>query len=316
MKVRPFALPAATHQVPSRLSMSYSPKLGYMQEIKPAFKDVASAELPGTFPDKFVKTLEEADLIVSVSGREALREILWGIPPMPLTLTTQGLVLERLRRVNRGLPTNTEKKDAQNGEEEIRHTANNFFLQLLETKSFEYAIGVAIKQSPGLLGGSYLYQIIIELVRAGLLLNTSTRSHIQHEPVGSGPLSSREIENAQFGANGERGQVSLNTGIITHIIEHPFGQFSPFLTSLLQHNDAATLEGNIYEYMWSRKTIRSGRTPALARTTLLEKGVEVISASDMNMKGVADKCHELLAKKAGRMKLFSPKGEEGVYSIS
>ena len=244
--------------------------------------------------------LEEADLIVSVSGREVLKELFRNFPPVALTPTVQELVLERLAR----LPTNKPNKDAQNEEEtyrDIRYTTDDLFRQLMKAKSFEYAIEMATKQSPELLGKSDLYEIISELVRAGLLLNSPAKERIPGLPIWSGPLYPNQIEDAQFGANGERGQVSLDTAIITRIIEYPSEKFSPFLRNLLQHNDVATLEGNIYEYIWSRRTILSGRTPALARAALLEKGVRVLPVSAMNMEEATIRCHELHTAMTRRM---------------
>jgi len=331
IKVRPFAISAIMHQIPSELPMACSPKLGHNQEVnqevKPAFRSMTSVELLGTFPDKFIQMLEEADLILSVNGREILKDILREIPPMPLTLTAQRLVLKRLEE----LPTNAPNEDEEEQYREIRDTAHDLFLPLMEAKSFEYAVEVAIKQSPKL-RNSDLKHIIIELVRAGLLLNSSVKSYIEDKPMvtESGPFSfcsSEGIESAQFGANGERGQISLNTGIITCIIEHPSEQFSPFLRNLLQHNDVATFEGNIYEYVRSRRTILLGRAPganqttalALARGALLEKGVRVIPASEMIMKEATNQCHKLLKEKAWEVGLFRSGRNvpwKGVYSIS
>ena len=262
------------------------------QKVKPAHRNVTSTELPTTFPDKFIEMLDEADLIVSVSGRKVLHQILREIPPVPLTLTVQDLVLERLEE----LPTNAPREDTQNEEEqyrELRYTADELFQQLAKAQSFKYAAEVAAKQSPQLPGESDLYEIIFELVRAGLLLNSPAENPISDFPIWSGPLYPADIENAHFGVNGQRGKISLDTGIITRIIEHPLEQFSPFLRKLLQHNDATTLEGNIYEYVWSRRTLISDRTPAQARAALLEKGVRVTPTSAMNMEKATTKCHEL-----------------------
>ncbi|RPB21811.1 hypothetical protein L211DRAFT_851263 [Terfezia boudieri ATCC MYA-4762] len=212
----------------------------------------------------------------------------------------QKLVLEHLRRVNNSI--NGEKQ------KEKKTITGHYFLRLTKTEPFKYATWVALKQSPEPPGENYLYQIIFELVKAGLLM---VKPHILNEPIGTSPLSLKEIENSQFGANGERGKVSLNTGIITKIIERPMEKFSPFLTNLLQHNDVATLEGNIYEYVWSRRTLVSGWTPDLARSTLREKGVCVIPMSEENMKEATDKCHGLLMEKAVYMGCFDLKKDDG-----
>ncbi|RPB21809.1 hypothetical protein L211DRAFT_851261 [Terfezia boudieri ATCC MYA-4762] len=291
IKVSHFALSAIMHQIPSELPLAYSPKVDHGQEIKPAFRNVTSAELPKTFADKFIKMLKEAAVHVTLPGQKVLKEVLREIPPMALSLTAQGLVLEHLEE----LPTNMPKAEGENEEDlyrKIRYIANDNFQKLLEVKSFEHAVGVAIKQSPELLGESDLYQIIFELVRAGLLWYSTSIKEMDMS-MSSGPLNDREIQSAQFGANGERGQISLSTGIITRIIECPKENFSPFLRNLLKHNDVATLEGNIYEYICSRRTILSGLTPAMARTTLLKKGVYVIPASAMNMEKATNRCHQL-----------------------
>ena len=137
IKIRPFTLSAIMHQAPAELPMVCSPKLNHMQnhmqEIKPASRDMISSELPGTFSDRFIQMLEEADLIVSASGREILKGILREIPLMPLTLTAQELILGRLKE----LPTNAQKGVWQSEEEqhdEIKGTADDLFLSLMEAK--------------------------------------------------------------------------------------------------------------------------------------------------------------------------------------
>ncbi|KAF8444226.1 hypothetical protein BGX38DRAFT_1198732 [Terfezia claveryi] len=301
MKVRPFALSAIMHQIPSELPLPYSPKVSHGQEIKPAFGNVTSAEQPETFAGKFLQMLKEANVIVSVRGKEVLKEVLREVPPVALTLTAQGLVLEHLEE----LPTNMPNVDGQNEEDryrEIRYIASDLFQKLLEAKSFEHAVGVAMKQSPELLGESDLYQIIFELVRAHLLVYPTCKEVFLGFPIGSGPINRNEIQDAQFGANGKRGRISINTGIIARIIECRKENFSPFLRNLLQHNDVATLEGNLYEYMWSRRTILSGLTPAMARTTLLEKGVDVIRESAVKVEKATNICYELHKEMASIMR--------------
>jgi len=145
-----------------------------------------------------------------------------------------------------------------------------------------------------------------------------------------GPFSSsswERIESAQSGANGDQGKISLNTGIITRIIQHPSEQFSPVLRNLLQRNDVATLEGNMYQYVRSRGRMLSGRALGANQTTalalvhaaLLEKGVKVIPASDMIMKEATNQCHILLREKDSEMGLFPCGGNvplKGLYSVS
>jgi len=326
-KIRHFALSAVTDETLSEMPMTCSPKPDHNQEFKPAYSNMTSVELPGTFPDKFIQMLEEADLIVSVSGREILNEILREIPPMPLTLTAQRLVLERLQE----LPTNAPNEDEDEQYREIRDTAHGLFLPLMEAKPFEYAVGVVIKQASKL-RDSDLKNIIIQLVRAGLLLNSSVKSYMEDKPMvtETGPFSfgpPKGTESAQFGAEGERGQICLNTGIITRIIEHPSEQWSPFLRDLLQHNDVATLEGNIYEYVRSRGTILASRAPganqttvlALAHAALLEKGVRVIPASEIIMKEATNRCHGVVAHKVREVGLFRLKANvqwQGIYYIN
>ncbi|KAF8444225.1 hypothetical protein BGX38DRAFT_1143762 [Terfezia claveryi] len=309
--IRPFALSAVMRQIPS---MTNSPELNRIQEIKPSFKNEFSAESPGTFCDKFIQALGEAELIVSVNGREILKDLLKDIPLMALTVTAQELLLKRLGK----LP----QKQRPEGIYYVEHTEwknNNYItgdllLPLRETKSFEVSEN---SEEPEDLDDveerDLLYEIILTLVEAGLLLNSSVKSYTGNKVIASGTLD--RIIYARFGAKGERGRISLDTGIITRIIEDPSEKFCPYLREVLQNNDVATLEGNIYEYVWSRKTTLSGWTPARARAALLERGVTVIPASGMNLQKATNRCQEVLQKMAKRKGLFDLVPGRNIYTV-
>lgn len=299
--------------------MADSPKLNDIKETSAAFTCVTPPELPGTFAEKFIKMLEDADLIVSASGGEVLQNLLGDMRPMPLTLTVQRLLLERLEKLPSKDEGGIDEREIweQDQYDEIAIIANHLFEHLMEAESFGYAVGVAIKQCPELSGESHFEKIIVELVRAGLLLNPSDwKKYSEFGIIKSGPIRYADIQKAQFGANGGRGQLCLDTGILTRIIEHPSEKFSPFLRNLLQHNDVATLEENVYKYVWWRGP--SGRTPAQARTALLEKGVSVISVSEMNMQEAANKCHELIRQMDEQLRAVGLKENwpwKGLYSF-
>lgn len=308
--IRPFAPSAVMHYM--TIFQIPRPEFIDPQEIiKPSFKKVFSVISPGTFCDKFIQALEEAELIVSVNGREILKEILKEIPPTPLTLTAQTLVLERLKK----LPIKARKETYLDEDEEYQKN-ESIATELCEPLlTYKYGDDVANKQTSKELEDlnkvevDLLHQIILKLVNAGLLLNGESDTD---RSTCYGDLE--KIINCQFGDKRERGWISLDTGIITRIIEHPWEQLSPFLTNLLQNNDVATLEGNIYQYVWSKRTTPSSWSPAQVREILLEKGVAVIPASHMNLQKATNRCQEVLQEMAREKGLDSVPGRN-IYTV-
>ena len=75
-----------------------------------------------------------------------------------------------------------------------------------------------------------------------------------------GPIPWDDVSEAKFGFDSEKGRVLVDAGIATKLIETSPDKFSPWLHNSLAFNDVATTELNIYEHLWSRRTVQASST--------------------------------------------------------
>ncbi len=91
-----------------------------------------------------------------------------------------------------------------------------------------------------------------------------------------GPIPWDDVSEAKFGFDSEKGRVLVDAGIATKLIETSPDKFSPWLHNSLAFNDVATTELNIYEHLWSRRTVQASSTYDQVQEILGDKKVQVI----------------------------------------